>query len=445
MSLVSRSIAILLSPPMFYIIGKWFWGDSDFAVTAHVDPEIALLGQVVMLYCQLLGQVPTNVQVHWYKWESQNKTLYFYNSTENSSGLGRSGDWHNSDSPKGQYRNRIAMVKLFPVLVEDRGQYVCAVTGDGVYKEAITKVIVAGFGSAPRLTIEHQQNNSSTLRCTSREWYPQPEVRWTDSSGQNITALAETRIQNDMKELYEIYSTLRIADIASNTISCIIINPLLKRHREKNIAISGFFHVEAKHPRITAVTGENVILPCQLVTNYVPPSMELQWRKVGPGKEKTIYIYHYDESSSWVNFYLHGDKCPMSYLSPNEANNKEWLRKDYEKKAEVFKGKEFRRGNISLKLNNIQVEDEGKYVCSATANWLHREIIIEVLVIEQLKGEIAGTRNELAWLLICLLLFIAVIFMWKTSVQGQMGRKEVFPEAEQLQRVIGETRRELGK
>ncbi|TFJ97463.1 class I histocompatibility antigen, F10 alpha chain-like [Platysternon megacephalum] len=71
----------------------------------------------------------------------------------------------------------------------------------------------------------------------------------------------------------------------------------------------------------------------------------------------------------------------MSYLSPNGDNSREWLRKEYEKKAEVFKGKEFGKGNISLKLNNIQVEDEGKYVCSASANLFHREIIIEVLVI----------------------------------------------------------------
>ncbi|CAM4688412.1 unnamed protein product [Lepidochelys olivacea] len=371
-----KSIAI----PFLYIISKCLW--DGFTVTVHVDPPIALVGQGVMLSCQPGGHNPTHVQVHWYKWErSKNMTLYFYNSTENGTELGRVGDQHRSDAPRGRYENGIVTVKLFPVQVEDSGQYVCAVTNDGVYQEAIAQVIVAGFGSAPRLTIDHQQNNLVTLKCTSQGWYPQPEVCWTDSTGQNITAMAETRIQKDVTDLYQIHSTLRVADTASDTISCTIRNPLLKRHRKKVIAISGFFDVEAEHDTITTVIGENTILPCRLITKHLPPSMKLQWRKVGPGKDKIIYFYLYDESSPLVNSYPQSDKCPMSYLSPNGDNSREWLRKEYEKKAEVFKGKEFGKGNISLKLNSIQMEDEGKYVCSASANLFHREIITEVLVI----------------------------------------------------------------
>ncbi|XP_067411321.1 uncharacterized protein [Emydura macquarii macquarii] len=375
-----RSAVLFIIRLIGYIIGTWF--SDEFTVTVHADPPIAFVGQDVILSCQLKGQIPANVQMHWYKMErSKNMTLYSYNSTENGTELGRAGAQHRRDASKGRYANGSLTVKLSPVRVEDNGQYVCAVTGDGLYQEAITKVTVPGLGSAPRLTIEHQQNNSTTLRCISQGWYPQPEVRWTDSTGQKITAVAETRIQKDGKELYQIHSTLKVADIASDTISCTIINPLLKRHHKKVIAISGFFHVEAEHHIITAATGENAILPCRLITKHLPPSMELQWRKVGPGKDKTIYLYHYDESSPWLNFYLHGDKCPASYLSPNGDNSREWLRKAYEKKVEVFKGKEFGKGNVSLKLNNVQVENAGKYVCSATANWFHRQIIIEVLVI----------------------------------------------------------------
>ncbi|TFJ97826.1 perforin-1-like [Platysternon megacephalum] len=158
-----------------------------------------------------------------------------------------------------------------------------------------------------------------------------------------------------------------------------------------------FFDVAAEHDIITTVIGENAILPCRLITKHLPPSMELQWRKVGPGKDKTIYLYLYDESSPLVNSYPQDDKCSMGYLSPNGINSREWLRKKYEKKAEVFKGKEFGKGNISLKLNNIQVEDEGKYICSATANSFHRGIIIEVLVIGKkgLELEKADLSNSI--------------------------------------------------
>ncbi|CAM4621418.1 unnamed protein product [Lepidochelys kempii] len=457
-----KVFSTVFSSTSFIFVMKWLWG--DFTVTVHVDPPIALVGQAVMLSCNLIGHNPANVQVHWYKWKrSKNTTLYFYNSTEKGTELGRAGDRHRI---KGRYENGVVSMKLFPGQVEDSGQHVCAVTSDGVYQEAIAQVTVAGFGSAPRLTIDHQQNNSVTLRCTSQGWYPQPEVCWTDSTGQNITAMAETRIQKDVTDLYQIHSTLRVADTASDTISCTIRNPLLKRHRKKVIAISGFFDVEAEHDVVTAGIGENAILPCRLITKHLPPSMELQWRKVGPGRDKTIYFYLYDESSPLVNSYPHDDKCAMGYLSPNGVNSREWHRKEYGKKAEVFKGKEFGKGNISLKLNNIQVEDEGKYVCSATANSFHRDIIIDVLVIAQLKeekeelqeqmGDLEKRRKELQeqmGVLICLLLSIAgiiILFLgkWnrdlekrKKELQKQMGDLE--KGKKELQEQMGEMKKEL--
>ncbi|CAM2110243.1 unnamed protein product [Caretta caretta] len=458
-----KVFSTVFSSTSFIFVMKWLWG--DFTVTVHVDPPIALVGQAVMLSCNLIGHNPANVQVHWYKWErSKNTTLYFYNSTEKGTELGRAGDRHRI---KGRYENGVVSMKLFPGQVEDSGQHVCAVTNNGVYQEAITQVTVAGFGSAPRLTIDHQQNNSVTLRCMSQGWYPQPEVCWTDSTGQNITAMAETRIQKDGTDLYQIHSTLRVADTASDTISCTIRNPLLKRHRKKVIAISGFFDVEAEHDVVTAGIGENAILPCRLITKHLPPSMELQWRKVGPGKDKTIYFYLYDESSPLVNSYPHDDKCAMGYLSPNGVNSREWHRKEYGKKAEVFKGKEFGKGNISLKLNNIQVEDKGKYVCSATANSFHRDIIIDVLVIAQLKeekdffsclGDLEKRRKELQeqmgdlekrktelqeemGVLICLLLSIAgiiILFLgkWNKELQKQMGDLE--KRKKELQKQMGD-------
>ncbi|CAM4617515.1 unnamed protein product [Lepidochelys kempii] len=459
-----KVFSTVFSSTSFIFVMKWLWG--DFTVTVHVDPPIALVGQAVMLSCNLIGHNPANVQVHWYKWKrSKNTTLYFYNSTEKGTELGRAGDRHRI---KGRYENGVVSMKLFPGQVEDSGQHVCAVTSDGVYQEAIAQVTVAGFGSAPRLTIDHQQNNSVTLRCTSQGWYPQPEVCWTDSTGQNITAMAETRIQKDVTDLYQIHSTLRVADTASDTISCTIRNPLLKRHRKKVIAISGFFDVEAEHDVVTAGIGENAILPCRLITKHLPPSMELQWRKVGPGRDKTIYFYLYDESSPLVNSYPHDDKCAMGYLSPNGVNSREWHRKEYGKKAEVFKGKEFGKGNISLKLNNIQVEDEGKYVCSATANSFHRDIIIDVLVIAQLKEEKEELQEQMEELqeqmgvLICLLLSIAgiiILFLgkWnrdlekrKKELQKQMGdlekrKKELQEQMGDLEKRIKELQEQMGE
>uniref|UniRef100_A0A8C8RE31 Ig-like domain-containing protein n=1 Tax=Pelusios castaneus TaxID=367368 RepID=A0A8C8RE31_9SAUR len=265
-----------LSITCIYFIKNWFLG--DFTVTVFVDPTIALVGQDVILSCQPIGQVPANIRVHWYKWKRQkNRTLYSYSSTAKGTEMARAGDQHRSDAPKGRYENGIAMVEFPPVKVEDRGLYVCAVTGDGVYKEAITEVIVAGFGSTPHLTIEHQENNATMLSCTSQGWYPQPEVYWKDSTGQNITALAETRIQKDVKELYQINSTLRVVDTASDTVSCIITNPLLKRHREKNIAISDPLREDKENLQKTTENLESTV-------------EELHWETAELKEERTYFL-----------------------------------------------------------------------------------------------------------------------------------------------------------
>ncbi|XP_075770455.1 uncharacterized protein LOC102450174 isoform X2 [Pelodiscus sinensis] len=411
-----RATARLAIFPFIFIIGKCLLG--DFSLTVHIDPLIPLVGQGLMLSCHLIGQVPANCQVHWYKWErSKNMTLYVCNSTPNGTELSRDWDHHRNGAPKGWYKNGVVRVKFFHVHIEDTGRYVCAVTGDGVYQEAVTQVTVAGFGSTPCLTIEQQHNNSATLRCTSQGWYPHPEVLWTDSTRQNITAMAKTRILKDMAGFYQINSTILIVDSSSDTISCTIINPVLKRQRKKVIPISGFFDVEAEHRTITAVIGENVILPCRLITKHLPSSMELKWRKVGPREDKTICFYLYDESSSLINSYPQNDKCPVGYLSPNGDNSRKWLRKEYEKKAGVFKGKEFGKGNISLKLNNIQVEDEGKYVCSATASLFHREITINVLVIEvqnETSSQVSEQKIfgcEYVCMLLCIGMLLCMVIM----------------------------------
>nr|XP_014432718.1 E3 ubiquitin-protein ligase TRIM39-like [Pelodiscus sinensis] len=137
-----KSATYLAVLTFIFLIGRRFW--DGFTVTVRVDPEIALVGQGVILSCHITGQLPTNYQVRWYRLErNKNTTLYFYNNLSNGTEMVRAGDHPMSDALKGWYENGVVTVRLFPVQKEDTGKYVCEVTGDGVYKEADTQVIVA--------------------------------------------------------------------------------------------------------------------------------------------------------------------------------------------------------------------------------------------------------------------------------------------------------------
>ncbi|CAI5790506.1 butyrophilin subfamily 3 member A1-like [Podarcis lilfordi] len=124
---------------------------------------------------------------------------------------------------------------------------------------------------------------------------------------------------------------------------------------------------------ISVTVGDVAILPCQMIETYYPSHLELQWRRRRPGKSKNIYSYqlYWDTCPS----VCYGDKfnarCPYS----NGPKSQVWLRKKYKLKAEVLKHNNLGGGNISLKLNNIQKEDAGRYECSVNSN-LRRKVVI---------------------------------------------------------------------
>uniref|UniRef100_A0A8C3F4U8 Ig-like domain-containing protein n=1 Tax=Chrysemys picta bellii TaxID=8478 RepID=A0A8C3F4U8_CHRPI len=89
------------------------------------------------------------------------------------------------------------------------------------------------------------------------------------------------------------------------------------------------------HP-VVGVIGQDVVLPCQLTPPARMPSMDVQWRKIGPG---FILVHEYM------------DKGTRDLSGVN-----------YQNRTELFL-QEFSSGNVSVKLKRLQVMDDGKYRC----------------------------------------------------------------------------------
>ncbi|XP_025032626.1 myelin-oligodendrocyte glycoprotein-like [Python bivittatus] len=109
-----------------------------------------------------------------------------------------------------------------------------------------------------------------------------------------------------------------------------------------------------------AVIGEDVTIPCQLMSVSIPnnTAIEVHWIFSNSSKPIDVIYYH-------------------------RKNKEEKELKNYGDRAELFYN-ELNRGNMSLKLRNISLSDQGKYTCVVTTETGFDEIVTELNVTGEL-------------------------------------------------------------
>ncbi|KAM7134211.1 butyrophilin subfamily 3 member A2-like [Macrochelys suwanniensis] len=126
----------------------------------------------------------------------------------------------------------------------------------------------------------------------------------------------------------------------------------------------------AGSPRpVVGVIGQDVVLPFQLSPSAGLPSMDMQWRKAGPG---FVLVHEYmDEGTQEL---------------PGEG---------YQNRTELFL-QEFSSGNVSLKLKQLQVADAGKYHCFVrNPQWsLEATTELQVAAVAPVFIDVLGPRGQ---------------------------------------------------
>uniref|UniRef100_A0A452GYX3 Butyrophilin subfamily 1 member A1-like n=1 Tax=Gopherus agassizii TaxID=38772 RepID=A0A452GYX3_9SAUR len=133
-------------------------------------------------------------------------------------------------------------------------------------------------------------------------------------------------------------------------------------HRKCNIFIYLFctlVHFTARftvigpdHP-VTAIMGEDIILPCHLSPKMSAENMEVRWFR--------------SEFTSFVHLYQHG-KDEYGQQMPEYHGRTELL------KAGIVDG------NVALGIVNIRLSDEGQYRCFVQDGVFHEEAVLELKV-----------------------------------------------------------------
>ncbi|KAL6490758.1 hypothetical protein MHYP_G00011030 [Metynnis hypsauchen] len=104
---------------------------------------------------------------------------------------------------------------------------------------------------------------------------------------------------------------------------------------------------------LIAVVGEDFILPCSLQPNISAVGMRVEWLRL-------------DQADSIVHLYTdHEDKSEEQAVS-------------YRGRTALFK-EELLKGNISLKLSDIQIYDEGTYKCLVKSETWFDDVILDIV------------------------------------------------------------------
>lgn len=135
---------------------------------------------------------------------------------------------------------------------------------------------------------------------------------------------------------------------------------------------TGQFRLHTPNNIVIGVAGEDAILPCYLLSPRFPLGPAVQWTLVRPLESIEVSTY-------------------------KGGTQTESQGKGYQGRTEFFTS-QLRRGNLSLKLKNIQVTDKGKYACQVDVSDWHEEAYIELDVTGQWNGFLVYTSEIMNFL-----------------------------------------------
>uniref|UniRef100_K7FW33 Butyrophilin subfamily 1 member A1 n=1 Tax=Pelodiscus sinensis TaxID=13735 RepID=K7FW33_PELSI len=217
---------------------------ADFKVFGPDQPVIAIVGEDIVLPCHLSPRMSAeNMEVTWFR---SQRSLFVHRYCDGKDQYGKQmPDYQGrTELLKDGLPNGSIALRIFNIRPFDEGQYSCFVQDTIVYEEALLELKVAASGSAPHISIEHDEGGIR-LVCRSSGWYPEPAVLWIDPRGQHVLSLSETNFQK-VNELFEIENSIIITENSHQNLSCVVRN-IYTKHKEKSTL---FYISDAFFPRM---------------------------------------------------------------------------------------------------------------------------------------------------------------------------------------------------
>ncbi|XP_070786279.1 butyrophilin-like protein 2 [Enoplosus armatus] len=375
-------------------------GASDESVPMKI---LASAGGTVILPCHInvSGDIP---EVEWSK-EGQHPEIAF---------LYRHGcETYEMKDLVFQYRTNLFMnelkngnvsLRISNVRLSDAGKYICK-TLQKPPQEVVTWELVVGEVSEPVLSIVEFADAGVTLQCEAKCWFPEPEITFLSEQG-NISA-ENPRSDPDSRGCFNVKRRVTVQAAARFRVTCRVHQPEMNQTRVtviyipagekpflmrgmnkppngKNLALykdatssgvdmelggltdpvawrltlvvlvllaadtpaAGQSQVIGSLRPIVAAPGDDVILPCHVEPGLNVVGLTVEWSKpdVQPDPDDRLSRVEY------VHLYRDAREDPDMKMS------------SYVRRTRLSTDG-LRHGNISLKIINVTLADEGRYKC----------------------------------------------------------------------------------
>ncbi|XP_048827632.1 butyrophilin subfamily 1 member A1-like [Brienomyrus brachyistius] len=202
-------------------------------------PVIVTTGHDVLLPCYLSPErSAVSMEIRWFR-NQFSDYIYLHKPGIDSKGNGYVDRVRlfSQELEKGNVSLLLTDVRL-----ADQGDYKCHVSLGDWFEEPTLELTVRQPGSNPIIEVLKRNRDSIELRCSSENWYPEPNMLWTDSNGREMEAQTDKANQKSVGEAYSINSQININQSFEDVVRCLVGEQNQRIHFESLIRISdGFF------------------------------------------------------------------------------------------------------------------------------------------------------------------------------------------------------------
>ncbi|XP_073741100.1 butyrophilin subfamily 1 member A1-like isoform X2 [Callorhinus ursinus] len=212
------------------------WGSESFLVISPSEPIVAMLGTDTVLPCHVSPAMNVeSMELRWFR-SQFSEAVYVYKDGMEQAEEQLVDFKGRAELVKDYITEGRVAVRIYSLQISDNGMYKCFFKKDSDFEEATLELKVIGLGSGPHVFMVGPEDKGIRLTCTGKGWFPQPEIKWTDATGEKIPSLSEDETQDD-DGLFQIEASLIVRDTSKTKVSCSMKNPFFGQEQVETISI----------------------------------------------------------------------------------------------------------------------------------------------------------------------------------------------------------------